>query len=65
MQWPRAAQSVDRLQVRILANIVFTLHLITSQVLAAFLVTRGPYAFIGYGWNGGMPEWDPMWYSAY
>lgn len=31
-------------------------------VLAAFLVTRGPYAYIGYGWNGqSLPAWDPLW----
>jgi hypothetical protein len=34
-------------------------------VLAAFLVGRGPYDFIGYGWYGsgvvGLPAWDPIW----
>jgi len=34
-------------------------------VLAAFLVSRGPYAFIGSGWFGGgsigLPPWDTMW----
>ena len=31
-------------------------------VLAAFLITRGPYSYIGYGWNGGpLPPWDPLW----
>jgi hypothetical protein len=34
-------------------------------VLAAFLVSRGPYGFIGYGWAGGgsihLPAWDPLW----
>jgi hypothetical protein len=34
-------------------------------VLAAFLIGRGPYAFIGYGWTGGgglhVPPFDPLW----
>ena len=34
-------------------------------VLAAFLVGRGPYDFVGYGWFGagsiGLPTWEPMW----
>lgn len=34
-------------------------------VLAAFLVSRGPYAYIGTGWYGagviGLPDWDPLW----
>lgn len=31
-------------------------------VLAAFLITRGPYSFLGYGWNGGpLPAWDSLW----
>ena len=33
-----------------------------EQILAAFLIGRGPYAYVGYGWNGGpLPSWDPMW----
>lgn len=34
-------------------------------VLAAFLVGRGPYAFVGFGWYGGgseaIPDFDPLW----
>jgi hypothetical protein len=34
-------------------------------VLAAFLVGRGPYAFVGYGWYGGgsesIPAFDALW----
>ena len=34
-------------------------------VLAAFLVSRGPWSYIGYGWAGGgsihLPEWEPLW----
>jgi hypothetical protein len=34
-------------------------------VLAAFLVSRGPWDFIGTGWFGagsiGLPAWDPLW----
>jgi hypothetical protein len=34
-------------------------------VLAAFLVSRGPFDFIGTGWFGagsiGLPAWDPLW----
>jgi len=33
-----------------------------EQTLAAFLIGRGPYAYVGYGWNGQpLPEWDAMW----
>lgn len=33
-----------------------------EQTLAAFLIGRGPYAYVGYGWNGGpLPNWDSMW----
>ena len=33
-----------------------------TQILAAFLIGRGPYAYVGYGWNGGpLPAWDSMW----
>jgi hypothetical protein len=33
-----------------------------DQILAGFLIGRGPYAYLGYGWNGGpLPSWDPMW----
>jgi hypothetical protein len=32
-----------------------------NQTLAAFLIGRGPVAYIGWGWNGGpLPEWDPL-----
>ena len=34
-------------------------------VLASFLVSRGPYDYLGYGWYGGgsvsIPEFDPLW----
>lgn len=34
-------------------------------VLAAFLIGRGPYAYIGFAWTGGgsihLPPWDPIW----
>jgi hypothetical protein len=33
-----------------------------EQLLAAFLIGRGPYAYVGYGWTGGpIPAWDPIW----
>ena len=36
-----------------------------APVLAAFLIGRGPAAFVGYGWSGGgsihVPPWEPMW----
>jgi hypothetical protein len=33
----------------------------STQLLAAFLIGRGPVAYIGYGWNGGpLPDWDPL-----
>lgn len=33
----------------------------TQQALAAFLIGRGPYAYVGWGWNGGpLPTWDPL-----
>lgn len=32
-----------------------------NTTLAAFLVGRGPVAYIGWGWNGQpLPDWDPM-----
>ena len=37
-------------------------------VLASFLVGRGPYDYIGWGWSGGgtinLPPWDPL-FDAY
>lgn len=33
-----------------------------NQTLAAFLIARGPVAYVGYGWNGGpLPPFDPLW----
>ncbi len=33
-----------------------------NTTLAAFLIGRGPLAFIGYGWNGGpLPAWESIW----
>lgn len=35
---------------------------VKEQLLAAFLIVRGPYAYVGYGWNGGpLPAWDTLW----
>ena len=32
-----------------------------NTTMAAFLIGRGPVAYIGYGWNGGpLPPWDPL-----
>ena len=32
-----------------------------KQALAAFLIGRGPIAYVGYGWNGGpLPTYDPL-----
>jgi len=31
-----------------------------NQVLAAFLITRPPYAWLGYGWESDMRNWDPL-----
>ncbi len=32
-----------------------------NTTLAAFLVGRGPVAYVGYGWNGGpFPPWDSL-----
>jgi hypothetical protein len=30
-----------------------------NQSLASFLVTRSPWAFIGYGWESDMRDWHP------
>lgn len=33
----------------------------SNTTLAAFLIGRGPVAYIGWGWNGGaLPPWDPL-----
>ena len=31
-----------------------------TQSVAVFLVTRGPYAWLGTGWTGGPTPWDPI-----
>lgn len=32
-----------------------------NTTLAAFLVGRGPVAYVGWGWNGNpLPDWDPL-----
>ncbi len=31
-----------------------------NESLAAFLVTRGPVAFIGQGWESGDDSWQPV-----
>jgi hypothetical protein len=32
-----------------------------NTTLAAFLIGRGPVAYLGWGWNGGpLPPWDPL-----
>ena len=34
-------------------------------VLASFLVGRGDYTYLGWGWRGaGLPQWDPL-FDAY
>lgn len=43
------------------------------QALAAFLIARGPYAYVGHGWEGArlkrqlgaFPSWDQMWDRDY
>ena len=43
-------------------NISFTMRLDTAAVnatLAAFLVTRGPVAYVGFGWASGQETWRP------
>jgi len=32
----------------------------TAQVLAAFLITRPPYGWLGFGWESDMKNWSPM-----
>lgn len=43
-----------------------------AQALAAFLIARGPYAYVGHGWEGSrdgqlgaFPSWDQMWDKDY
>ena len=31
-----------------------------TQSVASFLIARGPYAFLGTGWEGGAAPWDPI-----
>jgi hypothetical protein len=43
-------------------NVSFTMRLDTAAVnvtLAAFLVTRGPIAYVGFGWASGQETWRP------
>lgn len=35
-----------------------------NQSLAAFLITRGPVAFVGSGWESGVAQWSPVFLYA-